>query len=219
MAVRILLADPQQMFREVLRRLLALQPDITVLADTSDGQKLVELTAEHKPDIILLDIKLDNLPAGEALEQIAALRTGARPILLTERLGRSEIVQALLWGVRGMIRKQDPSRLLFKSIRAVMDGQYWISREGVAEVVRNMQMLAAAVQQNARTQARSLPRQQQQILEAIVAGCSNKQIAQDLDISERTVKYHLTRIFEKFGVTGRMELARYSLEHKVVPEL
>ena len=216
MDTRILIADRQDMFREVLRRLLEQQPDFSVVADTGDGEELVRLVSELKPDVILLDTHLRKRSGIDALQEIALMRTGSRAILLTDSIGTAEVVQALLWGARGLVRKEDPTHLLLKSIRAVTAGEYWINHEGVSEVVQSLRMLAVTVERSAQAKAQSLSLQQQKILEAIAAGCSNREIAQDLSISERTVKYHLTRIFEKFGVSGRMELARYSLKNKVV---
>jgi len=218
METRILIADRQAMFREVLKRLLELQPDFIVVADTGDGEQLVKLAAKHTPDILLLDLNLFKKSGLEALHRISKPDTGPRAILLTDTVRADEAVQALLLGVQGIVRKEDPTDMLFKSIRAVMAGQYWINHEQVSNVVENLRSLGAMVEKQAQQQARSLSRQQQQIVEAIVAGCSNKEIAKDLSISERTVKYHLTRIFETFGVSGRMALARYSLEKKVVRE-
>jgi DNA-binding NarL/FixJ family response regulator len=218
MEIRILLADRQDMFREVLKRLLESQPDFSVIGETGDGQKLVQLASQRKPDVILLDVKLRGCSGIKALQEIASLRTGARAIFLTDSIESNEIVQALLWGVHGLVRKEDPTHLLFKGIRAVMAGQYWVNHQAVSEIVQYMQTLATMLEERTQMQARSLSHQQQQIIEAIVAGCSNKEIAQEMSISERTVKYHLTRIFEKFGVSGRMELANFSLKNKVVRE-
>jgi DNA-binding NarL/FixJ family response regulator len=141
-----------------------------------------------------------------------------RCILLTDTVGENAIARALLGGVHGIVRKEDPTHLLFKSIRAVASGEYWINHGQVAEVVQHLRALASTVEKKAQLQARNLSKRQQQIIEAIVAGCSNKDIAEDMSLSERTVKYHLTRIFGKLGVSGRMELARFSLKNKVVRE-
>jgi DNA-binding NarL/FixJ family response regulator len=215
MGIRVLIADRQEMFREVLKHLLESESDFEIVADTDDGEQLIKLAAALKPDVILLDIKLRRLSGMEALREIAALKTGVRPILLTDALEKSEIIQALLWGACGMVRKSDAGQLLFKSIRNVAAGEYWISRERVGEIVKNLRSLATMVEQNAKVQANTLSRQQQLIVDAIVAGCSNKEIAEELSVSERTVKYHLTRIFGKLGVSGRMQLARFSLKNDV----
>jgi DNA-binding NarL/FixJ family response regulator len=218
MDTRILIADRQNMFREALRCLLELQPDFSVVGDTDDGERLVKLVAEQRPDILLLDLNLRKCSGLEALHQIPSVPAGVRGILLTDAAGNNTIAEALLWGVRGIVRKEDPTHLLFKSIRAVMNGQYWINHTEVAEIVQNLRALATIIEQKAQQQAHSLSRRQQQIIESIVAGRSNKDIAQEMSLSERTVKYHLTRIFEKLGVSGRMELARHSLKNKVVLE-
>lgn len=138
--------------------------------------------------------------------------------MLTDAIEQSEIFQALLWGARGLVLKDSPTPLLFKSIRTVMAGQYWIGHDGIAGLVGNLRSLAAAVEQGMQQQAKSLAAQQKQIVESIVAGCSNKEIAQELSISERTVKYHLTNLFEIFGVSGRMELARFSLQKNLLAQ-
>lgn len=213
MSIRVLIADRQEMFREALRHLLESESEFEIVADTDDGEQLVKLAATLKPDVLLLDLRLRRLSGMEAMREIAALKTGIRPILLTDTLEKSEIIQALLWGACGMVRKSDSGHLLFKSIRNVAAGEYWISRDRVGEIVKNLRSLATMVEQNAKVQANSLSRQQQQIVDAIAAGCSNKEIAGELSVSERTVKYHLTRIFGKLGVSGRMQLARFSLKN------
>jgi len=218
MGIRIVIADRQDMFREVLRRLLEQEKDLIVVGDTGDGEELVRLIAGLKPDVLLLDIRLRRRAGIEVLREIAASHPTVRPILLTDSIENNEIVQALIWGTRGVVRKESPTSLLLKSIRAVMAGEYWISHGGIGDLVQNLRSISAQAEQSVRLQAHGLSRQQQHIVEAIVAGCSNKEIAKELSISERTVKYHLTRIFSKFGVSGRTELARFSLKIKVVRE-
>ncbi len=218
MSTRILIADRQVMFREVLKVLLESQPDFAVVAETDDGERLAHLISDFKPDVLLMDLKLRKRFGLEVLPEIAARRTDVRPIVLTDAITQGEIIQALLMGARGVLLKNVNTNLLFNSIRTVMGGEYWISHDGVAELVRHLRSLAALAEQSTQSQARSLSPQQRQIVEAIASGCSNREIAEELRVSERTVKYHLTRIFSKFGVSGRMELARYSLENKVVRE-
>jgi DNA-binding NarL/FixJ family response regulator len=213
-AIRILIADRQDMFREVLRILLASQEDFAVVGDTDDAEELARLAVKHRPNVILLDLKLRNHSAIEALKLIAALKTDARPIILTDTIEKSEIIDGLLCGARGVIRKEEPSQLLFKSIRAVAEGQYWVSRNGVIDLVKNLQSLTLKVAGNARKQTDSLSIHQQLIIQLILDGYSNKEIAQELSISERTVKYHLKRIFRKFGVSGRMELVQQTLKNR-----
>lgn len=215
--IRIVTADRQEMFREGLRRLLDMQPDFNVVADTGDGESLPALIAEHKPDVLLFDHKLRKRSGIEALRDIAALNPEVYPILLTDAIDGSELIQALIWGACGLVQKKSETELLFKSIRAVMAGDYWIGHKLICTLIENIQSLSNLVEQKTRQQSENLTRQQARIIEAIISGSSNKDIANDLSLSERTVKYHLTRIFAKFGVSSRMELARYSLKNKVLP--
>jgi DNA-binding NarL/FixJ family response regulator len=218
MHTHILIADRLDMFREVLKQLLETEPDFTVVAQTGDGERLTRLVAEHKPDVLLFDLRLRKRSGIDALREIASDHPEVRPIALADAIAQNEIVQVLLWGARGLVRKNTPAPLLFKSIRTVMAGQYWISHDMVVELIDNLRLFATRVEQNRQRQARGLTSQQQQILTALVAGCSNKEIARELSLSERTVKYHLARVFKTFDVTGRMELARFSLENKLVRE-
>jgi two-component system, NarL family, nitrate/nitrite response regulator NarL len=213
MSIRILIADRQKMFREVLRRLLESEREFAVVGETDDGQGLPQLAADLNPDILLMNKDLCRRPGLESLREVTA-RTATRPILLVDRITNGEIIQALLWGARGIVRKNDATSLLLKSIRTVKTGEYWINHAGISELVSALCSLSTRVEQQAQQQTHSLSVQQLQIVEAIVNGCSNKEIARDLRLSERTVKYHLTRIFNKFGVSGRMELARYSLKNR-----
>jgi two-component system nitrate/nitrite response regulator NarL len=218
MLTRIVIAERQLLFGAALRSLLESQPDFAVVGQTGDGDHLLKLVLDSKPDVLLLGLKLRNHSGLEALRLIAEPLPNLRAILLTETIAPAAMIQFLLSGVRGLVFKNTPTELLFKSIRSVADGQYWLSNHDISEVVKNMCSFAELAQRSAQLQARSLSPQQLQIMEAIVAGCSNKDIAKDLSMSERTVKYHLTRMFNTFGVAGRLELARYSLNNKVVPE-
>lgn len=213
MAIRILIADRQDLFREVLKQLLELEADFSVVGDTDDGEQLVKLVKRHKPDIILLDLKLKKQNAVEALRQVSALKIDVKPILLTDEIEKRDIINVLLCGARGIIRKDESTDLLFKSIRAVMDGEYWVSRDGVCDLVQNLRSMTLMVARNDHIQTSNLSHQQQHIVEAIVSGYSNKEIAQELSVSERTVKYHVTQIFSKFGVSGRMELVQHKLRN------
>jgi len=215
--IRIIIADRQEMFREGLSRLLDMQPDFSVVADLDDGERLRAMAEEHKPDVILLNHKLRKRSGIEALREIAALNLEVHPILLTEDIDGNELVQALIWGACGLVQKASETDLLFKSIRSVMAGDYWISHNMICDLIKNIQSLSTLVEQKTRKQAESLTLRQATIIEAIISGSSNKDIAGDLSLSERTIKYHLTRIFAKFGVSNRMELARYSLKNKVLP--
>jgi DNA-binding NarL/FixJ family response regulator len=214
MDTRILIADRQEMFREVLKRLLGSQRDIIVIGETDDGGGLPRLVSDLKPDVLLMDTQLRKRSGLQVLREVIACQPEVRPIVLTDSMDRGEILRALLWGARGIIRKDSPVDLLFKCIRSVMAGECWVSRYEVGELVQNLRMLNEKMAQSEEKKTNNLSPRELQIVEAIESGCTNREIAHELCLSERTVKYHLTNIFGKCGVTGRMELARHSLKSK-----
>ena len=156
MAIRILIADRQDMFREVLKRLLELEEDFTVVGDTGDGEKLVKLVKKHKPDVMLLDLVLHKQNAIEVLRQVSALNVDVRSILLTDTIEKGDMLHALLCGARGVSLKEESTHLLYKSIRAVMAGEYWVSRNGIGDLVQNLQSLTLKAARNARIQVNNL---------------------------------------------------------------
>jgi two-component system nitrate/nitrite response regulator NarL len=212
MGIRILIADRHEMFREVLRPLLAKEPDFTVVGDTGDGNQLLHLIEQLKPDVLLLDLNLRKRSGMEVLREIAAPEGPMCPILLTDKIEKSEILESLRWGARGVILKSEPTQLLFKCIRTVMTGEFWINRKGVGDLVRSLRGLSVRCEENALAGTRDLTARQQLIINAILSGCTNKEIAKELSIGERTVKYHLTHIFEKLGVSDRRQLAELTLK-------
>lgn len=216
METRIVIGDCHAMFREALKSLLESRPGFTVVGDTDDGEQLTRLISSLRPDLLLFDLNLKHLSGIEVLKSPAASQSSVLAILLTGEITDTEICQALLSGVRGVISKGCCASLLFKSIHAVMSGEYWISHQEMKALVDNMRSAASMADLTSRLRTGNLSQQQQQIIDAIMSGCSNKEIARDLSLSERTIKYHLTRIFSKLGVSGRMELARYSLKNSLV---
>jgi len=215
--IRIVIADRREMFREGLRILLEQQPGFEVVADLDSGTRLPAVASEHRPEVILLHNRLRDQPGIEALREIAGLKLKSRPVLLTEAIEGTELIQALIWGACGLVHMSDETELLFKCIRSVAAGDFWFGHSVIANLVKNIRSLSDLVEKKTRQQSQSLTPRQRKIIEAIVSGSSNKDIAGEMSISERTVKYHLTRIFAKFGVSNRTELAQYALKNKVIP--
>jgi DNA-binding NarL/FixJ family response regulator len=212
MRIRIFIADRQKMFREALSQLLAKENDFEIVGNTGDGLDLLRSLPEVRPDILLIDLNLRRCSSVELLRHLDTLNMPVRPILLTDVNGKVALLDALRYGVHGIVWKHQPPKLLFKSIRSVMLGEYWINRSGIRKLVENLRALSVKVEQNTMLRADSLTPQQQHIVDLIAGGCSNNDIAKDLSISERTVKYHLTRIFHKLGVSSRIELARFTFK-------
>ncbi len=217
-AIRILIADDHPIFRDGLTRLLESEPDFQVVGEAADGAEALELVQALKPDILLLDLAMHRVPGLEALKELANSPNPSRTILLTAAIEKEQIVESLQLGARGVVLKESATELLFKSIRAVMAGQYWVGRERVSELVEGLTRLMASSGSVPSKNLGLTPRELE-IVSTIVAGYTNREIAKKFSLSEQTVKHHLTNIFDKLGVSNRLELAMFAINHHLVGDL
>ena len=134
---------------------------------------------------------------------------------MTAAVENRQMAEALQIGARGVVMKEAATQILLKAIRAVMSGQYWVGREPVADLAQYLKAHAAG-QQNAKAKSYGLTRREIEILSTIVSGLSNKEIAQKFSLSEDTVKHHLTNIFDKLGVSSRLELALFAINNRLI---
>ena len=215
--VRIVIADDHPIFRDGLRRLLEAEPGLTVLGEASDGAEAVRLARQLKPDILLLDLSMPKHPGLEALRELSsgASSSPVRVILLTAAAEKSQIVEALQLGARGVVLKDSATQLLLKAIHTVMSGEYWVGRESVSNLVQYLRTLVQSSSDEARQKKFGLTPRELEIVAAVVAGYSNKEIAEYFKISEDTVKHHLSNIFDKLGVSTRLELALFAVNQSL----
>ncbi|HVB33216.1 MAG TPA: response regulator transcription factor [Patescibacteria group bacterium] len=218
--IRILIADDHPIFRRGLRVLLEAEPDFQIVGEAADGAEVLEMVPRLGPDVLLLDLAMPRLGGMEALRELAAAPAPSDPplriVLLTVAIEKKEIVEALQLGARGVVLKDAAAQLLIKALRTVILGQYWVGRESVGDMVQYLRRISSPVSIG-RKGAPQLTTRERQILSAIVSGLTNREIAQKLTISEDTVKHHLSRIFDKVGVSHRLELALFALNHGLVP--
>ncbi|MGA9759221.1 MAG: response regulator transcription factor [Candidatus Sulfotelmatobacter sp.] len=212
---RIVIADDHPIFRDGLRRLLEAEPDLKVLGEASDGAEAVRLARQLKPDILLLDLAMPKHPGLEALKDLSTSPTPVRVILLTAAAEKSQIVEALQLGARGVVLKDSATQLLLKAIHTVMSGEYWVGRESVSNLVQYLRTLVQSSSDEARQKKFGLTPREIEIVSTVVAGYSNKEIAEYFKISEDTVKHHLSNIFDKLGVSTRLELALFAVNQSL----
>jgi two-component system nitrate/nitrite response regulator NarL len=211
--IRILLADDHPIFRDGLRRLLEAEPDLKVIGEACDGAEAVKMARQLKPDILLLDLAMPRMPGLEALREMSAgpANSSVRVILLTAAAEKKQIVEALQLGARGVVLKDSATQLLLKSIHTVMSGEYWVGRESVSNLVQYLRNLVQSFGEESKQKKFGLTPRELEIVSAVVAGYSNKEIAEYFKISEDTVKHHLSNIFDKLGVSTRLELALFAV--------
>jgi two-component system, NarL family, nitrate/nitrite response regulator NarL len=215
--IRIVIADDHPIFRDGLRRLLEAEPDLKVIGEAQDGTEAVKLARQLKPDILLLDLAMPRMPGLEALREMSSgsNSNAVRVILLTAAAEKKQIVEALQLGARGVVLKDSATQLLLKSIHTVMAGEYWVGRESVSNLVQYLRSLVQSSGEEARQKKFGLTPRELEIVSTVVAGYSNKEIAEYCKISEDTVKHHLSNIFDKLGVSTRLELALFAVNQSL----
>jgi len=214
--IRIVIADDHPIFRDGLRRLLETEPDLKVIGEACDGAEAVKLSRQLRPDILLLDLAMPRHPGLEALREMSSgSPNGVRVILLTAAAEKNQIVEALQLGARGVVLKDSATQLLLRSIHTVMAGEYWVGRESVSNLVQYLRTLVQSSGEEARQKKFGLTPRELEIVSAVVAGYSNKEIAEYFKISEDTVKHHLSNIFDKLGVSTRLELALFAVNQSL----
>ncbi len=214
--IKVMIADDHPIVREGLRKLLNLEDDIDVVGDAADGRELIEKVEELKPDVILLDLRMPNLDGLGALQTLQHTSSNARVIILTASEDKNEFVQAMKLGCSGIVLKQTSADLIVKSIRKVYAGEIWLDSHTTAAVMRQFAAPGetALGQPASKVRERSpLSAREREIVALVAQGYKNKEMAEKMFISEQTVKNHLHNIFDKLGVSDRLELALYAI-HK-----
>ena len=213
--VRILLADDHPVVRIGVRNMLQADEAIEVVGEASDGDEAITQTLEILPDILLLDLAMPRLPGLEAMRAIMSGSPTVKIILLTSTITTQQIIQALQIGARGIVLKDALTDHLTTAIRAVAGGDYWIGGKRVVNLVGALHELMQKAQVPERKTYGLTPRELE-VVGAIVEGCSNRDIAKQFGLSEETVKRHLSNIFDKTGVSTRLELALFAIAHQLV---
>jgi two-component system nitrate/nitrite response regulator NarL len=212
-SISVLIADDQALFREALRELLDAHPDFHVVGEAGDGRDAVRMARVLRPDVMLLDLHMPVMAGLEALLEIAQLDPPVNTLIVATHASDDEVVDALESGARGIVMKHSATELLYKSIRMVAAGQYWVGRECVGDLIHKMRERQAPSFEAMGPSFGLTPRELE-LVGSVVAGCSNSDIASLLRISPKTVKHHLTNIFNKLGVSNRLELALFAVHHR-----
>jgi two-component system, NarL family, nitrate/nitrite response regulator NarL len=213
--IRILIADDHPIVRDGLKKLLTLEDDFDIVGEAADGCEVLDKVQELDPDVLLLDLRMPNLDGLSALQTLQQTNKRTRVIILTASEDKNEFVQAMKLGCSGIVLKQTAPELIVKSIRKVHGGEIWLDSHTTAAVMRQF----AAPGEIGGTSASKgrerspLSHREREIVQLVAQGYKNKEMAEKMFISEQTVKNHLHNIFDKLGVSDRLELALYAI-HK-----
>jgi len=210
---RILLADDDPITRGFLRQLLE-EANFQIVGEAVDGQEAVQLTTKLHPDVLLLDLLMPNSPGMDAIRELASTALPVRIIVLSSSISKKQIVMALQLGARGLVPK-DSVQELGGAINAVLEGQYWIAGKSVGNVVQVITELSSSLPHALPPKSYGLTPRELEMVRLVTQGCSNREIAFQLNISEETVKRHLSNVFDKVGMSNRVELTLFALEHRL----
>jgi DNA-binding NarL/FixJ family response regulator len=214
--IRVVLADDHPIVRDGLRKLLMLEDDIQVVGEASDGREVVQVVQETQPDIVILDLRMPHMDGLSALQALQQVEKRAKVIVLTASEDKNEFVQAMKLGCSGIVLKQTAPELIVKSIRKVNDGEIWLDSHTTAAVMRQFaapgEMMGGSGTSKGRERS-PLSQREREIVGLVAQGYKNREMAEKMFISEQTVKNHLHNIFDKLGVSDRLELALYAI-HK-----
>jgi DNA-binding NarL/FixJ family response regulator len=206
------MADDHAIFLDGVSKLLEEEDDISIVGEAANGNECVHMMAKVRPDILLLDLNMPDKDGLTVLEELNFDSLPTQVIVLTATEDNREAVRAMRLGARGIVLKQSAGDLLVKSIRQVNGGEIWLDNRITAEV---MNAFAKSSEGGAKRD-KLLSDRESQIMRLVAQGQRNKEIGQNLFISEQTVKNHVHNIFDKLGVSDRLELVLYAIHHHLI---
>jgi DNA-binding NarL/FixJ family response regulator len=223
--IRVLVVDEQSLFREGMANLLSGQPDIEVIGSAESLPVATEYIRKSRPDIALIGWPASSSNSQKVFAAIQESKSPTRVIMLVKDDTKEDFLEAVRQGCCGIVPKQTSTELLLKSIRKVHAGEFWLDRMTTADVIRRLAKRASASPHQAprpglRDNAAALSNREMEIVVLVAQGYKNKEMAERMFISEQTVKNHLHNIFDKVGVSDRLELALYAIHnglHEVNP--
>ena len=212
--IRICIAEDHEIRRAGLRTVLSQEQDLAVAGEAEDTKELYKLIEKETPDILLLGLTLPDKERIQVLKDITRRTPSTRTLLLLDQVSEPELLQLFQAGAKGCLQTNLPTAVLKKAIRIVAGGEYWIDRKIVGKIFSEF-LVRLDPPQAAHSAAGLLTKREVEILKMLARGCKNKEIAVNLYISEKTVKTHLTHIFEKLKIKGRLQAALYALQNRI----
>jgi DNA-binding NarL/FixJ family response regulator len=224
--IRIVIADDHAMLRDGVYKLLAMEPDMEIVAEASNGIEALEMVTQHQPDILLLDLWMPGLDGFGTLERLKELQNKTKVIVLTAADDSTSLGRAVRLGALGVVLKYSKMTVLIDSVRRVHAGGIWLDPEITAKLIQQLTSAQPEPQRipqpepappsgRPKDKGAVLSPREREVVRMVAQGFKNKDIAEKLFISEQTVKNHLHNIFDKLHVTDRLELALYAIHNNL----
>lgn len=211
MITRVLLADDHPVVLSGLKQILALEKDFEVVATCTDGEQALQEIRSRKPDVAVLDLRMPRASGLEIVRQLSAENSPTRFVLLTAALNDSEVVEALRYGVSGIVLKELAPNVLMTCLRKVAAGGQWLEKDAIGKALTKM----VRREQGLESVSSLLTAREIEIVKLVCRGMRNKEIAEKLSVTEGTVKVHLHAIYEKTKVAGRLELMLFARDRGI----
>ena len=211
MSIRVVLVDDHKMLREGVKQLLEFDPQIVVCAQASTGEESKKIVANEPCDVVVLDINLPDCSGTKLLKELKKINKDVKYLMLSVHNEVEFVMEAVDFGANGYVLKEAGSTELIKAIKAVYSGERYIQADLVPAL--NARLLRRAEDYN---KGERITKREKQILISIALGHTNKDIASEFSISERTVKNHITNIFRKINVTDRTQAAVFAIRNNYV---
>ncbi|MFH1485122.1 MAG: response regulator transcription factor [Chloroflexota bacterium] len=215
--IKVLLADDHQIVRQGLRMILEMEDGIEVIGEASNGEEAVQMVADNLPDVVLMDIRMSGLNGVQATEKIAQNTPSAKVIILTNYDDEELVFETTKAGAVGYLLKDVPPGRLTGAIKAAAEGYYLIS-PGVGRRMMETLTRTSETQVADASLTTSLTPREKEVLDLIVRGCGNREIAEKLFIAEKTVKTHISNILSKLHATNRAQAIAYVMKESIKKE-
>ena len=217
--IRVLIADAQPIVLEGLKAVLNRQPGLEVIGEAADGAEAIDKTVQLNPDVVLMDVKLPKVDGLTVLRSIQTRAPRSKVVLFAAPEHKDEFVEAMKLGCCGILLKDAAPSLIEKSIQKVHAGEIWLDSTTTAAVIRQFaspsEFPAAHGNGKPNRERAQLSQREREIIVLIAQGYKNKEIAEKMFITEQTVKNHLHNVFDKLGVSDRLELALYAIHNSL----
>jgi DNA-binding NarL/FixJ family response regulator len=213
--IKVMIADDHKMFRQGLRMLFEMEPDIKIVGEARDGIEAEQLAESLRPDVILMDINMPGLDGMEATRRILKTRPDAAIIILTMFREDEHVFQAIRAGAHGYVLKDADSNEVMKAVRAVAAGESVLDTAMTAKVFNQFKVMSELTE---KTNAEGLTERELEILSLIAQGSSNREIGDRLFLSEKTIKNYITSIFQKLQTNDRTQAAVYAIQHGLIQQ-